>query len=68
MAGKSFNEDQLKWLGYIQEHLVQNLTVEMDDFEDFPIFANKGGKGKAKKVFQGQLDALVNEINAAIAA
>jgi len=33
MVGKSFNEEQLKWLGYIQEHLVQNLTIEMDDFE-----------------------------------
>jgi type I restriction enzyme, R subunit len=32
MVGKSFNEQQLKWLGYIQEHLVQNLTIEMDDF------------------------------------
>lgn len=32
MVGKSFNEEQLKWLGYIQEHLVQNLTIEMDDF------------------------------------
>ncbi len=31
MVGKSFNEEQLKW-GYIQEHLVQNLTIEMDDF------------------------------------
>lgn len=33
MVGKSLNEQQLKWLGYIQEHLVQNLTIEMDDFE-----------------------------------
>jgi type I restriction enzyme R subunit len=32
MVGKSFNEEQLKWLGYIQEHLVQNLTIEMNDF------------------------------------
>ncbi len=32
MVCKSFNEEQLKWLGYIQEHLVQNLTIEMDDF------------------------------------
>jgi type I restriction enzyme R subunit len=38
MVGKSFNQEQLKWLGYIQEHLVQNLTIEMDDFEYAPIF------------------------------
>ena len=68
MVGKSFNEEQLKWLGYIQEHLVQNLTIEIDDFEYAPIFERVGGKGKAKKVFSGGLEALIDEINAAIAA
>lgn len=68
MAGKSFNEEQLKWLGYIQEHLVQNLTIEMDDFEYAPIFERVGGKGKAKKVFPDRLETLIEEINAAIAA
>ncbi|WP_445173794.1 type I restriction-modification enzyme R subunit C-terminal domain-containing protein [Microcoleus sp.] len=68
MVGKLFNEEQLKWLGYIQEHLVQNLTIEMDDFEYAPIFERVGGKGKAKKVFSGGLEALIDEINAAIAA
>lgn len=68
MVGKSFNQEQLKWLGYIQEHLVQNLTIEMDDFEYAPIFERFGGKGKAKKVFSGVLEALIDEINAAIAA
>lgn len=68
MVGKSFNQEQLKWLGYIQEHLVQNLTIEIDDFEYAPIFERVGGKGKAKKVFSGGLEALIDEINAAIAA
>ncbi|MBD2003841.1 MULTISPECIES: type I restriction-modification enzyme R subunit C-terminal domain-containing protein [Cyanophyceae] len=68
MVGKSFNDEQLKWLGYIQEHLVQNLTIEMDDFEYAPIFERVGGKGKAKKVFSGGLEALIDAINAAIAA
>ena len=68
MVGKSFNEEQLKWLGYIQEHLVQNLTIEMDDFEYAPIFERVGGKGKGKKVFSGGLESLIDEINAAITA
>jgi type I restriction enzyme R subunit len=68
MVGKSFTEEQLKWLGYIREHLIQNLTIEMDDFEYAPIFERFGGKGKAKKVFSGGLEALIEEINAAIAA
>ncbi|NER38552.1 MAG: DEAD/DEAH box helicase family protein [Oscillatoria sp. SIO1A7] len=68
MAGKQFNEEQLQWLGYIREHLVQNLTLEMDDFEDAPIFELHGGLGKAKKVFPGELEALIAEINREIAA
>ena len=68
MVGKSFNEEQLKWLGYIQEHLVQNLTIEIDDFEYAPIFERVGGKGKGKKVFSGGLESLIDEINAAITA
>lgn len=68
MVGKSFTEEQLKWLGYIREHLIQNLTIEIDDFEYAPIFERVGGKGKAKKVFLDGLEALIEEINAAIAA
>ncbi len=45
-----------------------NLTIEMNDFEYAPIFELVGGKGKAKKVFSGVLEALIDEINAAIAA
>lgn len=68
MVGKSFNQEQLKWLGYIQEHLVQNLTIEIDDFEYAPIFERVGGKGKGEKVFSGGLESLIDEINAAIVA
>lgn len=68
MAGKQFEREQLQWLGYIGEHLVQNLTLEMDDFEYAPIFERYGGLGKARKVFQGQLEALIAEINREIAA
>ena len=28
MAGKSFDEEQTKWLGFIREHLIENLTIE----------------------------------------
>jgi len=68
MVGKSFNEEQLRWLGYIREHLVQNLTLDMHDFEDAPIFERAGGLGRARKVFTGSLEALIAELNAAIAS
>ncbi len=47
---------------------MQNLTIEMDDWEYAPIFEGVGGKGKGKKVFSGGLEALIDEINAVIAA
>jgi type I restriction enzyme R subunit len=67
-AGKTFNEEQQKWLTYIREHLVENLTIDMDDFDIMPVFERHGGLGVAKKVFQDQLETLVREINFEIAA
>jgi len=68
MAEKFFNEEQKKWLGFIREHLVQNLTIEMGDFEYAPIFERHGGLGKAKKVFKDEFEELIAKINYAVAA
>ena len=67
-AGKTFTEEQIKWLGLIREHLIQNLTIDLADFEDAPIFATKGGLGRARKVFTGDLEAFIEEFNYAMAA
>ena len=47
---------------------MQNLTIEMNDFEYAAIFERVGGNGKGKKVFSGGLEALIDEINAALAS
>jgi type I restriction enzyme R subunit len=67
-SGKEFNAEQKKWLSLIQQHLLESLTIDENDFEYMPIFDRIGGKGKAKKVFGAQLQPLIREINAAIAA
>jgi len=67
-TGKSFNEEQMKWLGLIREHLIENLTIGKEDFEYVPVFERHGGKGKANKVFNNELESLIAEINYAIAA
>ncbi len=67
-AGKSFSPEQLNWLNLIREHLVKNLTIELDDFEYAPIFERQGGRAKADKIFGDKLQSLVNEINFAVAA
>jgi len=68
IAGKHFTPEQQKWLGLIREHLVQNLTIGLDDFENAPIFERQGGLGKVRKIFPDRLEALLAEINMAIAA
>jgi type I restriction enzyme R subunit len=67
-AGKSFTEEQTNWLALIRGHMIQNLTIDLSDFEDAPIFAAKGGLGRARKVFTGDLEALIEEFNYAMAA
>ncbi|MFC1770136.1 type I restriction-modification enzyme R subunit C-terminal domain-containing protein, partial [Nitrospirota bacterium] len=67
-AGKTFNDEQTLWLGYIRQHLIENLTIELDDFEYAPVFERHGGKGKASRVFEGKLEQLVKELNYSIAA
>jgi type I restriction enzyme R subunit len=62
------NEEQKQWLGYIREHLVENLTIDENDLEDMPIFERHGGFGKAKKVFGENLTELLHKINESIAA
>jgi type I restriction enzyme R subunit len=68
-AGKTFTPDQQKWLDRIREHLRANLSIDREDFEVIPIFADAGGWGVARKAFgDTKLEALLHEFNEAIAA
>jgi type I restriction enzyme R subunit len=66
--GKSLTDDQQKWMGYIKEHLKQNMTIDEDDLKELPVFADRGGLNKFKKVFAENYDIIIKEINSAIAA
>lgn len=68
MAGKSFNEEQKAWLGYLREHLVANLSLDPEDFDLAPALETHGGLSRARKVFGAQLDTLIQDLNAACAA
>lgn len=59
--------DQQQWIDRIREHLIANLSINKEDFEDIPIFANEGGWGKANRVFNGELPVLIQQWNEAIA-
>ena len=66
--GKKFSGDQEKWLGYIREHLIANLTIDLTDFESLPIFTDRGGRKAAERVFEGGLEQVVRDLNYSIAA
>jgi len=64
----TFSEEQLTWLAYIKEHLIENLAISVEDFETMPVFERHGGLGKAKKVFGGDFNNLIDDLNEALAA
>lgn len=66
--GKTFTPEQQQWLGLIKVHLIENLTVDLSDFDSLPVFTRKGGLSQATRVFAGQLQDLVVQLNEAIAA
>ena len=63
-----FNDEQLTWLAYIKEHLIENLAIAEEDFEIMPVFERHGGLGKAKQIFGKEFEPLIQEINETIAA
>lgn len=57
-----FTPKQEEWLELIKAHLVQNLTIEQDDFNDIP-FSRKGGWKVADRTFEFQLPTILSEVN-----
>ncbi len=66
--GKTFTPEQQAWLGRIREHLIANLSIDQEDFENLPIFSDRGGLRKAEQLFGPDLPDLIREFNEAIAA
>jgi type I restriction enzyme R subunit len=67
-ADRRFTGEEQKWLDRIRQHLVVNLTIEENDFENVPVFTDPGGWRAANRIFGGRLRDLLQELNAAVAA
>lgn len=67
-TGIQLNDEQQKWMGYIKEHLKQNMTIDENDFRDLPVFTDRGGLNKFKRVFPNNYDKIIHELNFVIAA
>jgi type I restriction enzyme, R subunit len=66
--GRQLDDDQEAWLARIRNHLIQNLSVDREDFNVVPIFSRNGGWARAKKVFGDDLAPMLNQLNEAVAA
>jgi type I restriction enzyme R subunit len=67
-AKLTLTTEQQKWMGYIREHLVTSLSLSEEDFDDQPIFAARGGAGRARKLFGKDLPKIITRVNEAVAA
>jgi len=63
-----FTDQQRQWLDRIRAHLIENLSIDQEDFEASPVFARAGGWKPADRAFDGKLDRLLKALNEAIAA
>ena len=61
-TGKSFTDEEQKWLELIANHLEFNLLIEKKHFATIP-FSDLGGWNKADEVFKGQLETIIIQVN-----
>jgi type I restriction enzyme R subunit len=67
-GSQKFTPEQMEWLERVRMHLIENLSISRDDFDDMPVFSHAGGWGRANKAFDGVLSRILQQINAAVAA
>ncbi|MFC1968097.1 type I restriction-modification enzyme R subunit C-terminal domain-containing protein [Chloroflexota bacterium] len=65
--GRTFTTEQMDWLQMIKGHIATSASIGVGDFELTP-FQEKGGAIKANKVFEQQLDKILEELNGVLVA
>ncbi len=68
MEGRTLTDDQRQWLNYIEHHLVENLSIDREDFNLIPILSSRGGWRRANRVFDNHLDELLESLNEELVA
>ena len=67
-ADKSYTAEQHAWLERIRAHLIENLSIDREDFELLPLLSSRGGWIAANTAFGGSLAELISDINQFLAA
>src|SRR5207245_3942051 len=68
LAGQTFSQEQQLWIDRIRAHMVENLSIDTDDFDLVPVFSREGGLSAARRMFGPRLEALLRALNEAIDA
>lgn len=68
VGDKALNPAQHDWIEYIKQHLKQNMTLDENDLRELPVFTDRGGFAKFRRVFPDNFSNLILKINEAIAA
>ena len=66
-AGRTFNDEQLRWLEAIRDHIAGSVSMEMGDFQYAP-FNQQGGLARAHALFGEKLPGLLEELNLELVA
>ena len=67
-SGRELSPAEARWMEYIRQHLVVNLSIEREDFDAIPVLSDHGGWGRANRVFGGQLAGLLEQLNEELVA
>ena len=66
VAGSIYSDEQRQWLEAIKDHIAGSVSIEPGDLQYAP-FAQRGGIGRAYALFGDGLQALLEELNLALA-
>ena len=66
-SGEKFSEEQMAWLRMIRDHIASSFHLDRDDLDLAP-FDGQGGLGRMYQLFGGRMDAVIDELNEALAA
>ncbi|MFE4408993.1 type I restriction-modification enzyme R subunit C-terminal domain-containing protein [Streptomyces sp. NPDC056821] len=67
-AERELTEEQRQWMEYIEQHLIENLSIEREDFDLIPILSSRGGWRKANRVFESHLPDVIKLLNEELVA
>ena len=67
-AGRAYTDEQLVWLRAIRDHLAVNAEVTVRELQDVAAFGDKGGIVRARTLFGGRLNEILDDLSDALVA